>query len=47
MSEAIHPLPQYAFMAWCLVKSTETTLPLLYFLLLFSSESSVFTSPGD
>jgi hypothetical protein len=28
MSGAIHPLPQYAFMAWCLVKSTGTTLPL-------------------
>jgi hypothetical protein len=27
MSGAIHPLPQYAFMAWCLVKSTGTTLP--------------------
>jgi len=21
MSGAIHPLPQYAFMAWCLVKA--------------------------
>jgi hypothetical protein len=30
MSGAIHPLPQYAFMAWCLVKSTGTTLPLPY-----------------
>jgi hypothetical protein len=30
MSGAIHPLPQYTFMAWCLVKSTGTTLPLLY-----------------
>jgi hypothetical protein len=29
MSGAIHPLPQYAFMAWCLVKSTGITLPLL------------------
>jgi hypothetical protein len=28
MSGAIHPLPQYAFMVWCLVKSTGTTLPL-------------------
>jgi hypothetical protein len=28
MSGAIHPLPQYAFMAWCLVKSTGTILPL-------------------
>jgi hypothetical protein len=28
MSGAILPLPQYAFMAWCLVESTETTLPL-------------------
>jgi hypothetical protein len=29
MSAAIPPLPQYAFMAWCLVeKSTGTTLPL-------------------
>jgi hypothetical protein len=32
MSGAIPPLPQYAFMAWCLVKSTGTTLPLLYFI---------------
>jgi hypothetical protein len=31
MSGAIHPLPQYAFMAWCLVKSTGTTLPFLPF----------------
>jgi hypothetical protein len=29
MRGAINPLPQYAFMAWCLVKKrTETTLPL-------------------
>jgi hypothetical protein len=29
MSAAIHPLPQYAFMAWCSVKeSTGTTLHL-------------------
>jgi hypothetical protein len=28
MSGAIHPYPQYAFMAWCSVKkSTEKTLP--------------------
>jgi hypothetical protein len=27
MREAIHPLPQYAFMVWCSVKSTVTTLP--------------------
>jgi len=24
MSGATHPLPQYAFMVWCLVKSTFT-----------------------
>jgi hypothetical protein len=30
MSGAIPPLPQYAFMAWCLVKSTGTSLPLPY-----------------
>jgi len=30
MSGAIPPLPQYAFMAWCLVKSTGTTLPFIY-----------------
>jgi hypothetical protein len=29
MSGAIFPLPQYAFMAWCSVRSTGTTLPLL------------------
>jgi hypothetical protein len=29
MSEAIPPLPQYASMAWCSVKSTGTTLSLL------------------
>jgi hypothetical protein len=28
MSGAIPPLPHYAFMVWCLVKSTGTTLPL-------------------
>jgi len=29
MREAIHPHPEYAFMAWCLVeKSIGTTLPL-------------------
>jgi hypothetical protein len=28
MSGAIHPLPQYAFMAWCLVKKHRITLPL-------------------
>jgi hypothetical protein len=31
MSGAIHPLPQYAFMAWCLVKSTGTTLPFTFY----------------
>jgi hypothetical protein len=31
MSGAIHPLLQYAFMAWCLVKSTGITLPFLLF----------------
>jgi hypothetical protein len=34
MSGAIPPLPQYAFMAWCLVKkrrSTGTTLPYYYY----------------
>jgi hypothetical protein len=30
MRGAIPPLPQYALMAWCSVKSTETTLPLPY-----------------
>jgi hypothetical protein len=25
MRGAIHPLPQYVFIAWCLVKSTGTT----------------------
>jgi hypothetical protein len=30
MSGAIPPLPHYAFMEWCLVKSTGTTLPLPY-----------------
>jgi len=27
MSGAVHPLPQYAFMAWCLVKAQEQFLP--------------------
>jgi len=31
MRGAILPLPQYVFMAWCLVKSTGTTLPLPFF----------------
>jgi len=29
ISEAIPPLTQYAFMAWCSIKSTGETLPLL------------------
>jgi hypothetical protein len=33
MSAAMPPLPQYAFMAWCLVKSTGTTLPFYLYLL--------------
>jgi hypothetical protein len=34
MSGAIPPLPQYAFMAWCLVKtSTGITLPLPFYLI--------------
>jgi hypothetical protein len=36
MSGAIHPLPQYAFMAWCLVKSTGTTLPFTFMKALIS-----------
>jgi hypothetical protein len=35
MSGATHPLLQYAFMAWCLVKSTGITL-LLHMNLCFS-----------
>jgi hypothetical protein len=31
MSGVIHPLPQYAFMAWCSVKRTGITLPLTYY----------------
>jgi len=37
MSGAIHPLPQYAFMAWCLVKKHRndfTFLPTAFILLL-------------
>jgi len=30
MSGLIPPLPQYAFMAWCLVKKYRVTLPLRY-----------------
>jgi len=30
MREAIPPLPQYAFMAWCSVKSTGATLPFTF-----------------
>jgi hypothetical protein len=30
MREAIHPLPQYVFMAWCLVKHRDK-FNLLYF----------------
>jgi hypothetical protein len=38
MREAISPLPQYAFMAWCSVKeSTGTTLTLPYCLRMFYS----------
>jgi hypothetical protein len=32
MSGAIHPLPQYAFMAWCLVKAQGQLYLYLYFL---------------
>jgi hypothetical protein len=35
MSGAIPPLPQYAFMAWCLVKSTGATLPFTFYFQLF------------
>jgi hypothetical protein len=35
MSGVIPPLPQYAFMAWCLVKSTGTTLPFTFYLTVF------------
>jgi hypothetical protein len=31
MSGAIPPLPQYAFMAWCSIKNTGTTLLLPLF----------------
>jgi hypothetical protein len=44
MSEAIHPLPQYAFMAWCLVKSTGTTLLLLVSSFQFSNRNCVCIS---
>jgi hypothetical protein len=30
MSGAIHPLPQYAFMAWCLVKHRDNFTFYLY-----------------
>jgi hypothetical protein len=30
MSGAIHPLPQYAFMAWCLVKKCRDTFYLTF-----------------
>jgi len=33
MSRAIRPLPQYAFMAWCLVKA-QGQLYLIFYLLL-------------
>jgi hypothetical protein len=31
MSGAIHPLPQYAFMAWCLVKKHRDNFYPIYF----------------
>jgi hypothetical protein len=42
MSGAIHPLPQYAFMVWCLVKITGTTLHFT-FTFMFASVSLCLT----
>jgi hypothetical protein len=35
MSGAIHPLPQYAFMAWCLVKKHRDNFTFLTFTFMF------------
>jgi hypothetical protein len=32
MRGAIRPLPQYIFMAWCLVKLRDLNMPVLYML---------------
>jgi hypothetical protein len=32
MRESVPPLPQYAFMAWCSVKKSARTLPLIQYL---------------
>jgi hypothetical protein len=40
MSGAIHPLPQYAFMAWCLVKA-QGQLYLLPFIAIIISANSI------
>jgi hypothetical protein len=50
MSGAIHPLPQYVFVAWCSVKSTGATLPLpLNRRINLPQESGrpYFTTPGS
>jgi hypothetical protein len=39
MPGAIPPFPQYSFMAWRAVKSTETALPIVY------TRTSLFGSP--
>jgi hypothetical protein len=44
MRGAIPPLPQYAFMAWCLVKSTGTTLPLPTYDMLQDSKQVLYGS---
>jgi len=47
MRGAIHPLSQYAFMAWCLVKkSTGTTLPLPFTVVPFRINSEVMVFLG-
>jgi hypothetical protein len=44
MSGAIPSFPQYAFMAWCSVKSTGTVLPLPFILLSYRSAFMYYLS---
>jgi len=42
MRGAIHPLPQYAFMAWCLVKHRDNfTFTLVTEALIYENDSKV------
>jgi len=49
MSEAIPPVPQYAFMAWCLVKRRDNFTFAFYRIgrLLTSNRNQIWNSPNE